>query len=189
MNRTLRIGGLALAAAAALVACSGAAGGPASSPSGPAGPSTGATPTPIATPTPVPTATPIVSPSAPAGPILVALRTATGHRVSIEMIDEHHHVVAARSGQPGDGASVPLGTVEAKNLDPRTVRFTWSDTPGDAELGLYVSEDAGHVLVIRPERPAGDSIAFDRVLIVEFDRPVDAATLQLGIQEGLDTLG
>jgi hypothetical protein len=69
------------------------------------------------------------------------------------------------------------------------VEFTWSDTPGDAQLGLFVNETVDLVLVIRPERPAGDAIAFDRVLVVEFDEPVDAAALRLGIQEGLDTAG
>jgi hypothetical protein len=97
--------------------------------------------------------------------------------------------VAAHSGRPGDGASVAFGTLIAKNLDAKTVQFTWSDTPGDAELGLYVSESTKVVLVIRPEREEGDAIAFDRVLVVEFDRPVDAASLQLGVQEGLDTAG
>ena len=103
--------------------------------------------------------------------------------------DESGHVVAARAGQPGDGASVAFGTVVATNVDAKTIKLTWSDTPGDAQLGLYVSESANVVLVLRPEREEGDAMAFDRVLIVEFDSPVDAATLTLGMQEGLDTAG
>jgi hypothetical protein len=186
MNRTLRLTGLALASLILVAACSGASdGGISSQPPAPSAPVA----TPVATPvvtsppsTPVPT-------KAPSGPISVALENATDHDVSIDMIDDGHHVVAARSGHPADGASVPFGKLVAKNLDAKTVELTWSDTPGDAELGLYVSENAKVVLVIRPERPAGDAVAFDRVLVIEFDAPVDAKALLLGVQEGLDTAG
>ena len=198
MNRSLTLPGLALVAVVAFAACTSAsAGAPASQPPAPSAPvaTPVATPTPVASPVPVPSIKPTPVPSvkptpAPSdGPIRVDLETATGHDVSIEMLDDGDHVVSARSGRPGDGASVPFGTLEAKNLDARTVQFTWSDTPGDAELGLYVSENTKVVLVIRPEREEGDSVAFDRVLIVEFDRAVDAASLTLGVQEGLDTAG
>ena len=182
MNRTLSLASLALVTVAFVAACSGTAGQPPAPSSPVAAPVT----TPVLTPSPAAMPMPVRS---PAGPITVQLETATGHRVSIAILDDGHHVVAARSGTPGDGASVPFGSVQAKNVGPTTVQLTWSDTPGDAELGLYVSEDAMVVLVLRPERPAGDAIAFDRVLVVEFDRPVDAATLHLGVQEGLDTAG
>ena len=186
MNRTLRLTGLALASLLLVAACSGTSGGSSGQPPAPSAP--------VATPVATPTASPVMYPTpvpsrAPSGPISVALENATDHDVSIEMIDDGHHVVAARSGHPADGASVPFGTLVAKNLDAKTVELTWSDTPGDAELGLYVSENAKVVLVIRPERPAGDAVAFDRVLVVEFDAPVDAKALLLGVQEGLDTAG
>ena len=201
MNRSLALPGLALVAVVAFAACTSAgAGAPASQPPAPSAPVATSAPsapvaTPVATPAPVATPTPVPAPSddpadSPSdGPIKVDLETATGHDVSIEILDDGDHVVAARSGHPGDGASVAFGTVAAKNLDARTVQFTWSDTPGDAELGLFVSESMKVVLVIRPERDGGDAIAFDRVLVVEFDGPVDASKLQLGIQEGLDTAG
>jgi hypothetical protein len=144
--------------------------------------------TPDPTPVPTPVPTPIVTP-APSGPLKVALENETNHDVTIEMIDEADHVVSARSGHPAEGASVADGTLEAKNLDAKTVQFTWSDLAGDAELGLYVSKDAKVVLVIRPDRPGGDTMAHDRVLVVEFDVPVDASKLVLGVQEGLDTAG
>jgi hypothetical protein len=187
MHSTLRLSALSLVAVVALAACAG--GGAAGQPSVVAAPSAPAA-TPVATPnhTPLPIP-PTASPDPVTDQLLIHLETATRHDVSIEILDDGHHVVAARSGHPGDGASVPFGTVEARNLDPRTVQFTWSDTPGDATLGLYVSERADVVLVIRPERQGGDAIAFDRVLAVEFDRPVDGASLQLGILEGLDTAG
>jgi hypothetical protein len=198
MNRSLALPGLAIAALVFVAACTSAtAGTPASQAPKPSAPvaTPVATTTPSVTPTPVVSPTPIPVPSeAPserpsAEAITVNLENATGHDVSIEILDDGHHVVDARSGRPGDGASVEFGTVVARNLDARTVQFTWSDTPGDAELGLYVSESVNVVLVIRPERDGGDAIAFDRVLIVEFDAPVDAAALHLGVQEGLDTAG
>lgn len=193
MPRTITLSLLSVVAVAALGACSGTAVGdalasrePFDSPS----PRVVSTPAAPATATPTPAATLAASaPPSAGGPLSVVLATATGHRVTIDILDESGHVVAARSGQPGDGASVPFGTVVAENVDARTVRLTWSDTPGDAKLGLYVDEAVDVVLVIRPERPAGDAIAFDRVLVVEFDRPVDAASLRLGTQEGLDTAG
>lgn len=188
MSSTLRVSALALITVLALAACASA--GAAAQPSAMPAPATPvATPAPTPNLTPRPSATPAASPDPTAGPLVVRLETATGHDVSIEILDDGHHVLAARSGHPGEGASVPFGTVEARNVDPRTVQLTWSDTPGDATLGLYVSERADVVLVIRPERDGGDAIAFDRVLVVEFDRAVDAASLQLGIQEGLDTAG
>ena len=196
MNRSLALPGLALVAVVAFAACTGAnAGAPASQRPAPSAPVATPIATPVATPVPVITPTPVPVPSrepgeSPSdGATKVDLETATGHHVSIEILDDGHHVVAARSGKPGDGASVAFGTVVAKNLDAKTVQFTWSDTPGDAELSLYVSDNAKVVLVIRPERDAGDAIAFDRVLIVEFDAPVDADGLKLGIQDGLDTAG
>lgn len=188
MNRVpslARLAGLALASVLALAACSGVTGGGAASPP-PTPPMPAATP--VATPAVTPAATPVPS-ATPSGPLEIALDNATAHDVSIELLDEGRHVVAARSGHPGDGASVPFGSLEAKNLDARTVQFTWSDTPGDARLGLYVSENAKVVLVIRPDRAGGDAVAFDRILIVAFDVPVDASGLHLGVQEGLDTAG
>jgi hypothetical protein len=192
MNRTLSLAGLALVAVVSVAACSTASGGgtPASRPPAPsapvATPVATPVPTPVIEPTPVPT--PVVTP-APSGPIKVALENETHHDVTIEMIDEAGHVVSARSGHPAEGVSVADGTLEAKNLDAKTVQFTWSDLAGDAELGLYVSKDAKVVLVIRPDRPGGDAMAHDRVLVVEFDVPVDASKLLLGVQEGLDTAG
>ncbi len=184
MHSPLRLSALAVLAVVGLAACAVAGGRPAA-------PVATSDPTQHSTPsqTPLPSTAPEASPDPVGGQPLVHLETATGDDVSVEMLDDGHHVVAARSGHPGDGASVPFGTVEARNLDPRTVQLTWSDTPGDATLGLYVSERADIVLVIRPERDAGDAIAFDRVLIVEFDHPVDAGRLQVGMQEGLDTAG
>lgn len=189
MPRTFTLTLLSLVAVAALGACSATAGGGAASTQEPVHSPSPVTVPPPATPA-APAATPAASPRpSAAGPLSVLLSTATGHRVTIDILDESGHVVAARSGQPGDGASVPFGTVVAENVDARTVRLTWSDTPGDAKLALYVDEAVDVVLVIRPERPAGDAIAFDRVLVVEFDRPVDAGSLRLGTQEGLDTAG
>jgi hypothetical protein len=184
MHSPIRLSALAFLAVVGLAACAVVSGRPAAPVATPDS-------TPHATPTqaPLPSTPPDASPDPAGGQLLVHLDTATRDDVSIEMLDDGHHVVAARSGHPGDGASVPFGTVEARNLDARSLQLTWSDTPGDATLGLYVSERADVVLVIRPERQAGDAIAFDRVLIVEFDRPIDAGRLQLGVQEGLDTAG
>jgi len=141
-----------------------------------------------------------------AKPIHVNLANAVGDNVSIDVQDESGHVVGATSGTPGDGASVAWRQLKAENVDARTLRFTWTAMPGDDRLGFYVSENAKVALVLPAGRGVyfggdativavlqadrdGDSMAFDRVLIAEFDRPVDASELTLGVQDGLDTAG
>jgi hypothetical protein len=187
MNRQLLLSAASLVAAVTVAACSSpSAALPSAQPSVPV---SNPVATPVATLAPTPVATPLPSHAPAEPPTSVDLQTATGHHVSIELLDESRRIVAARSGRPGDGASVAFGTVVARNLDARTIELTWADTPGDAQLGLYVDRAASLILVIRPDRGAGDAIAFDRVLVVEFDRPIDASALTLGVQEGLDTMG
>ena len=200
MNRLLPTGAIALAAMIGVAACSGASGAalgsqapvataPAVSPSpSPTGPAVTPRPSPAnASPSPATSPDPDIEPDA-AKSIHVNLSNALGDDVSIDIQDESGHVVSARSGTPGDGASVAWRELKAENVDARTLRFTWTGMPGDDRLGFYVSEDGKVALALQDERD-GDSIAFDRVLIVTFDRPVDAATLTLGVQDGLDTDG
>jgi hypothetical protein len=190
MNRFFSVAAIALVMTVGLAACgSTATGGPASQ--APAASAPTATATPRAS-TPAPSRAPLVSPEPSArptvGPLHVDLANATGHDLSIDIQDESGRVVKASSGTPGDGASVAWRELRAENIDARTLRLTWTGMPGDDHLGLYVDEAAKVILVLQSERD-GDAIAFDRVLVVEFDRPISANALTLGVQEGLDTIG
>lgn len=193
MNRILPLS--AILVVAMLAACTSAGAGASSQP--PSATPPVATP-PVATPpvaTPLPSAPepskspatrPTASPSD--GPIRVVLESAAADHVTIDILDESGRVVRAESGHPGEGASVPTGKLVAENVDARTLRLTWTDIPGDNELGLYVNETASVMLVLQPDHD-GDAMALDRVLIVEFDRPISADDFLLGVQEGLDTAG
>ena len=186
MNRILPLSAIILVATIG-AACTSASAGAGSQP--PASTPPVATPLPSAPPPsepPVSTPKPSTAPSD--GPIRVVLESAAEDHVTIDILDESGRIVRAESGHPGDGASVPTGKLQAENVDARTLRLTWTDIPGDNELGLYVNEAATVMLVIQPDHD-GDAMALDRVLIVEFDRPVAADDFLLGVQEGLDTAG
>jgi hypothetical protein len=186
---------VAIAGGILFAACSSAAGAP---------PASGV---PIASPS-APSATPVVRPSASpsadpvqtprpeptdggAGgdlmPIKVDLITVDENSdVYVDIVDESGRIDRAESGIPDEGASIGTGEIRATNVDARTIRLLWSDLPGDNALALYVDEAASRLLLVQPEHD-GDAIALDRVLILHFDREVDAEDLEVGIQEGLDT--
>jgi hypothetical protein len=144
---------------------------------------------PVATPTPAPSAPASpdasIQPSAPASPAVfsVDLIERVGADATIEIIDRSGRLVTAVSGEPGDGASVPDGTVTVTGLtdDPTTVVLTWSGLPCDTTHQLTIGPD-GLSMVI--ERPAcqGDTLPVDRVLQLTFDRPVDPAAVNATIR-------
>lgn len=175
---------------------------PASSPSVPAAtpssePSQApATPKPTAKPvsTPEPTVKPVPTPKpeptdggTDAVPIRVDLRNATGADVYVDIVDRTGLIVEARSGRPAEGVSTDRLVVE--NLDPRTLKLTWSDYPIDNALALFVdrTDDGYRFLLIQPA-PTGttDSIALDRELILRFAEPISAGDVETFLQEGLD---
>jgi hypothetical protein len=181
--------------AVALAACSGAvAGGPGSTPGSTPIPAP-ASPAPVnpgpsdapAQPTPVITPAP-VDPGDDGMPVKVDLDNATGHDVYVDIVDRSGRITGASSGKPGDGASVPPYTVKVENVDDRTIRLTWSDIPGDNALALFVDDAGTGLVLVQPEHD-GDSMPFDRILVLEYDGPVSAGDLRVTIQDGLDTPG
>lgn len=169
-----------------LAACSGATSAP--SP----------TPGPSASPSLAPTPDPTTGPESPAPsdggtdaiPITVALENVTGAKVSVDVVDRSRTLVTATSGRPAEGASVDFDLVKVENVDPRTLRLTWTDYPIDNRLALYIDpQGVGfRFLLIRPE-PTGpsDSIAVDRILELTFDHEVSSAKVESFVQAGLDT--
>ncbi|HEX6986248.1 MAG TPA: hypothetical protein VF170_12780 [Planctomycetaceae bacterium] len=120
-------------------------------------------------------------------PFSVDLDTFDGHAVSLDVVDHSGSLTAAVSGRPGDNPTAD-GLVVV-NVDDRTLRVTWVDFPIDNRLALFVDDAGDHLrlLLIQPgPTEPTDAIGFDRQVILTFDRPVDAATVETAIQQGLD---
>jgi len=140
---------------------------------------------PVATPSPTPSAPASPAPSASPSPVVISvdLIENVGADATIDITDQSGRLLSARSGDPGDGASVPFGTVAATGLagDPATVVLTWSGLPCDTSHQLTIDPDG---LSMRIERPAcqGDAMGVDHVLRLTFDRPVDPATVNATVR-------
>jgi len=151
-----------------------------------------ATPTPVpATPSPAPTPKPTPAPSDPGNdgmPITVNLDNGTQDKVYIDIVDQSGKVVSATSGHPGDRAALPPGTLEVANVDARTLRLTWSDIPGDNALSLYIDKSLSHFVLVQPEHD-GDTIGYDRILILKFSVSVSARYIDAVLQTGTETVG
>jgi hypothetical protein len=178
------IAGTLLVLALLLVAAAcGSAGAAAPSPSQvPATPAPSGLPTsgPSAAPTDAPSEAPTEAPSeAPDGAI--DLDTADGHDVSVVVIDDGGVLSGVASGRAGDGMSVRWGDVEVENLDEDTLRVTWAGLPVDAEVRLDVAaKGGGYVLAFTQPAPPenSDALGFDRVLVLDFEVPVDAGDVE-----------
>lgn len=144
-------------------------------------------PSPSVAPSPKPSATPSGAPSDdPAdGSIVVKLDIATPHDVSVVVDDETGRLVKAASGRAGDGMSVRWYTMAVENVDAETLRVTWSGYSVDDELELRVHEVDGKValsLVQAGPLPNTDALGADRVLVLQFDRPVSAEDVVTSVE-------
>lgn len=163
---------------------------PSASPSAPAvtpKPTTGPTSKPTQAPTPEPT-----DGGSDAMPIKVDLDNVTGADVYVDIVDETGLLTGGASGKPGDGVSVDYRTLQVENIDPKTLKLTWSDYPIDSALALTIDRFDGDVrlLLARPEPTTEtDAMGFDRVLILTFSEPISAADVTAVVQEGYDTPG
>ncbi len=122
-------------------------------------------------------------------PTRVDLDVIGGDRVHVDVVDRSGRLTSARSGPVKDGASVATYTLKVENVDPRTLRLTWVDSPIDNALALYIDRTAsGYRFVLVQPEPTGptDSIVVDRVLVLEFREAIDASTVEAFLQDGLD---
>jgi len=147
---------------------------------------------PVATSSPIPSPVPSVpaspapsaSPLVPASPAVISvdLVERVGADATIDITDRSGRLVRAESGNPADGASVPDGTVAVTGLaaSPATIVLTWSGLPCDTTHQLTIDPDG---LTMTIERPAcqGDAMGVDHVLVLTFDRPVDATAVRAAI--------
>ena len=97
-------------------------------------------------------------------------------------------LIQTASGTPGDGVSVPEGTIDIKNADPSVLQLTWSGPPCATDNFLLIEDGASRMTVVQPAC-SGDAIALDRVLLLTFSGPISAGTVQAILQAGGDTPG
>jgi hypothetical protein len=145
---------------------------PSGSPSTPPSASPSASPSPIVSPTPRPSR----DPNAP--PIKVRLTAGDGSTYDLDIVDYSLLIKAAAGGVPGDGASVEWGTVKVEQLDARTLRLTWTNLSGSGR-GWMTLDEAGRRIVIAQPEYSGDSVAFDRVLVLAFVEDVEADDFEI----------
>jgi hypothetical protein len=114
-------------------------------------------------------------------PIHVALKTQGGNPASVDVVDESGHLTAAVSGTVPE--IVNDASFHATNDTPTKVRLAWPGSPCDTVHRLTIDADLGRMTLDRP-RCFGDAMAAFRELVLTFDQPVDAASLEMIIQDG-----
>jgi hypothetical protein len=179
--------GLAFLALLTLTACMSQTSGPTS---GPTASAVTAEPS-IASMSPAASASPTRTPEPTAAgsqgaTFDVDLVIGSGRTVTIEVKDESGRLVSATSGTPGDGASVPLETIEVTNDDPSTLRLTWAGPPCATD-NLLLIEPGGARMTLVQKACTGDAIAFDRILVLTFSEAVSAEDVEAIFQAGGDT--
>lgn len=159
---------LAIALVAVVAAIALGAGAPSTPPSDPS-------PSPTSLPSPEPTRTPVVPSEPPAGDVVLELDIAAKGPVILVIDDRTGSLVGARSGRASDGMSVRWGEVQVENVDAETLRVTWAGWPRAEEISLVVTEQGDGLLLdfVQGTPPSNsDAMGLDRVVVLEFDRPV-----------------
>src|SRR5262245_28317987 len=113
-----------------------------------------------------------------------------GH-VSVTVIDDGNVHAGARSGIAGDGMSVRWFDLKVENVDDSTLRITWVGFAGDDESVLSVGKNDGDIALamqVAGPPPNSDATGYDRVLVLAFDAPVNAADVTYTVREGFDTV-
>lgn len=151
-------------------------------------PSTAPTDAPSAVPSPAPSEAPSASPSTAAAPFRldVPLRIATPHAVTARVVDWTGVVNGATSGTPGDGASVPFDEIRIANAGDSALEVTWAGGPCDQVVSVVLDANPSRLTVVQ-EPCKGDAIAFDRIVRLQLDSPVEAASIEGVMQLGGDT--
>jgi hypothetical protein len=109
--------------------------------------------------------------------------------MTVRVVDQTGRLVDARTGPPADGGSVPTGVLQADNIDERTVRVVWTDSVCAADYRLDINPGAVVELVLSTPPCLGDTMAVDRVLLLQFDGPVVATSLRMRMEDASPTPG
>ncbi len=142
-------------------------------------PVTTASPSATAPASAAPSSIPSAAPSATAAVVHVDLIEHVGADASVDIVDLSGSMSGATSGNPGDGGSVPDGTISiaAQPGNVNGLVLTWSGTPCVTTHQLTISADLGTITITRTPC-AGASIPVDHVLELTFDHRVDPTTIK-----------
>ena len=151
-------------------------------------PSPAPTDAPSAAPSTAPSEAPAASPSTAAEPfrVDVPLTIATPHAVTARVVDWTGVVNGATSGTPGDGASVPFDEIRIANAGDSALEVTWAGGPCDQVVSVVLDGNPSRLTVVQ-EPCEGDAIAFDRIVRLQLDSPIDATSIEGVMQLGRDT--
>jgi len=118
----------------------------------------------------------------------VILAHAVGDAVTVDVADGSGTLLEAVSGTPGDGASIEHGRLDIVNEDPSTLRLTWTGGPC-ATADVLLIDPTRREFILGQRGCDGDSIVSDRVLLLRFSRPIEAAGIKGRVEQGLDIGG
>jgi hypothetical protein len=154
-----------------------------------AGRASASTPTPTVDPTPSPTIAwpyptpfPTMPPAITDGQVIVVLDTVDDVDPSVAIHDGSGSLADVRAGHAGDGMSTRWNTAIVEQVDPTSVQITWVGFPGAERAELAVTETDGSIeLDFDQDAPPAnsDALGADRVLILTFDRVVDADDVEV----------
>jgi hypothetical protein len=134
------------------------------------------------TPKPSVPASPTAEPSPV--PSSIPLASASGHDVRLSIEDPSNLLRGVGSGDPGDGMSVRWHDSIVEQLAANQVRITWVAFPDDTrpELGvLHLDGQLSVAIVQRGPVPNTDALGEDRVVVLTFDRAVNANTIDVKV--------
>jgi hypothetical protein len=108
---------------------------------------------------------------------------AGGNRVDMTIFDDSGALESAESFGEGDGgASVAPGVVAVTNETATSLRLTWASTPCHDEAEISIAADLATIQVDEASC-ADDTLPLDRILVLTFDREVDAASVSAAYTE------
>ncbi len=136
---------------------------------------------------PIASQTPIASPTGPVSAgILVDLVVPAGQPQTVDVVDESGKLIEASSGSPAGelGQSFPFDAVEVTNIDSTTLQLGWAGYPCRTDHDLLIGTDPLVMTLVRPPCEGDtDTIGVDRILILRFSEPIDAAGVNITLDQ------
>ena len=133
-------------------------------------------------PTPVPTTAP---PSATPRPTIPPLEVEGGGLDGL-VIDNSDGLISGAGAGRGGFMSMRWLESTVEQVSPTRIRVTWAAYPDESIVDVKVAQTpSGGVAITVYERlplPATDAEGEDRILLLEFDRPVDANDVEVSIE-------
>ncbi len=130
-----------------------------------------------------PSASPSVS-SPPLAPLVIDLQVPAGQPQTVRVVDASGRLAGARTGTPtGEtGASFPFESIEVSNIDATTLQLGWTGYPCATDHTLTIEADGLTMTMLRPDCVGDtDTVALDRILVLQFVEPIDAADVAISM--------